>query len=122
MQFGRMSTAVLIVWAVTASASAQDLEDGFFSCVIGSFTLGDIGISNGNYAGPAFDRAFEAWYPFSVDGPTINWGGPLGGISRAGQIVSTVMKEDNDGQLGFDITIQNKDSGNFQTVTCYRAE
>jgi hypothetical protein len=99
-------------------ALSDGLVDGYFSCSIGSFNLGEIAIANGQFAGPVHDRAFENWYPVTVDGPTIIWGGPLGGISSSGQIVSTVLGRDHDDRVGFDITIQNTSSGNFQTITC----
>ena len=101
--------------------AAQTLPDGPYDCWIGSMNLGQIAMKGDRYRGPAFDGAYEGpSYAYSMDGPTITWGGPLGGISLAGTVVSTVAKGGADGTLtGFDITIQNADSGNFQTVTCY---
>lgn len=100
---------------------AQELQDGVFTCTIGSFTLGDIAIAGGKFAGPAYDGKFEGWYPLTTDGQTIVWGGPLGGISAAGEVVATVIKKDGNGSAGFDITLKNKDSGNFQTISCARS-
>ena len=101
----------------TGAARAQELTEGLYTCTIGSFMLGQILIAGGRYAGPAYDQQFEADHPFTTDGPTITWGGPVGGISDAGTIVATVMKDAGGGRIGFDITIQNG-SGNFQTVSC----
>jgi hypothetical protein len=101
-------------------ASATQLADGRYRCVISSFHLGDIEIEGSTYRGPAFDGQFEGDYQFEVtDGNTINWGGPLGGISSDGNtVVSTVLKDAGGGTVGFDITIQNA-RGNFQTISCY---
>lgn len=113
--------ALALMPAQPGASLAQELEDGIFTCTISSFTLGDIAIAEGKYAGPAYDGKFEGWYPLTVDGQTIVWGGPLGGISDAGEVVSTVLKKDRDGRAGFDITLKNRDSGNFQTVSCGRS-
>lgn len=100
--------------------SAASLSDGTFRCVISSYHLGDIQIEGAVYRGPAFDGNFEGDYPFEVtDGGTINWGGPLGGISSDGNtVIGTVLGDAGGGKFGFDITIQNE-RGNFQTITCY---
>lgn len=100
------------------SASAVELEDGLYNCTIGSFFLGQIRIENNMFSGPAFDQKFGESYPFEVtDAGTINWGGPLGGITADGNtVVSTVLGKAGD-QIGFDITIQNS-RGNFQTISC----
>jgi hypothetical protein len=101
-------------------ATAQTLPDGLYDCWIGNMNLGQIAILGDAYSGPAFDNAFGEAHTYTTDGPTITWGGPLGGISEAGTIVSTVIKGEADGTLtGFDIMLQNADSGNFQTVSCY---
>lgn len=87
--------------------------------------LGQIAVQGGLYNEPAHDAQFDAAtaHPVTMDGPTINWGGPLGGISLAGTVVSTVAKSTEDGTFsGFDIMLQNAESGNFQTVTCYAPE
>ncbi len=79
--------------------------------------LGAILIRDGTYSGPAYDEQWGEFYSFEVtDGGTINWGGPLGGISEAGKVVSTVLGKSGS-RIGFDITIQN-DRGNFQTISC----
>ncbi len=109
----------LFLLAGIAVAHAAGLEDGTFRCVIGSAHLGDIKIEDGQYQGPAYDGNFEGSYPLEVtESGTINWGGPLGGISASGKIVSTVLKDAGGGRVGFDIMIQN-DRGNFQTISCY---
>jgi hypothetical protein len=101
-------------------AARQTLPDGLYDCWIGNMNLGQIAIQDSAYSGPAFDGNFEGAYPLTVDGPTITWGGPLGGISATGPVVSTVVKGQEDGSVsGFDIMIQNSESGNFQTITCY---
>jgi hypothetical protein len=103
-------------------AAAQTLPDGLYDCWIGNMNLGQIPIMGDRYNEPALDAQFDeaSAYAYTMDGPTITWGGPLGGISLAGTVVSTVAKGSEDGTLdGFDITIQNVDSGNFQTITCY---
>jgi hypothetical protein len=105
--------------AVAGSAAAQDLTAGLYGCYIGNAFLGEIEIRAGQYRGPAYDQKFEdGWYPFELAGPTINWGGPLGGISEAGSVDASVLKNAGGGKVGFDITIRNKDSGNFQTISC----
>ena len=114
-----MTVLTLLAAAIAAHpAAAQDLADGYFTCTIGNFVLGDIVIDNGRYSGPDLNRHYEDFYPLTVDGPTIVWNGPVGGISESGPIVSTVLKDAGGGKAGFDITIQNKDSGNFQTISC----
>ena len=111
----------LPVLLVASPALSQTLPEGLYDCWISSMNLGQIEMVGGQYRGPALDAAFEdPPQPFTTDGPTITWGGTLGGISAAGTIVSTVVKGHDDGTVsGFDITIQNSDSGNFQTITCY---
>ncbi|MDB5523038.1 MAG: hypothetical protein JWM58_801 [Rhizobium sp.] len=98
---------------------AAELPDGLYDCSISSFRLGQIEISQGVYRGPAHDRNFEGDYPFEVtESGTINWGGPLGGISTGGnKVVSTEIKDAGGGRVGFDIMIQNE-RGNFQTISC----
>lgn len=112
---------ILAVFAVTAAfaagASAAELADGDYGCTIGSAYLGDIRLEKGRFSGPAYDGAFDDSYPFTVDGKVIDWGGPLGGISQAGAIVATVLRNAGGGRIGFDITIKNA-NGNFQTVSC----
>lgn len=95
-------------------AGAEELG-GRYGCWIGGLTmnLGTIEIEGTTYRGPAFDNQWEGDYTFDTDGQVINWGGPLGGITAAGKVVSTVLTKE-----GFDITIQNSDSGNFQTISC----
>lgn len=99
-------------------AAAADIEDGSFTCYLGNMVLGQIELDAGMFRGPAFDGKFEGAYPFEVTASgTINWGGPLGGLSSGGNtVVSTVLKKAGD-QVGFDITIQNS-RGNFQTISC----
>lgn len=102
-------------------AASQTLPDGLYDCWISNMNLGQIEMAGGQYRGPALDADFqEAPQPYTTDGPTITWGGTLGGISASGPIVSTVVKGDADGTIsGFDIMIQSNESGNFQTITCY---
>ena len=115
-----MTRILLAAVLVTAAlpAVAQDLADGAYTCMIGSMNLGEIAISGKTYAGPAFDGKYEGWYPFQTASGTVTWGGPLGGISLAGTVVSSVLTDAGAGRTGFDVTIQNA-SGNFQTVSCY---
>lgn len=100
-------------------AAAVELADGLYGCTLSSYFLGDILIEGGTFRGPAFDGEFGDAYPFEItEGNTINWGGPLGGLSADGnQIVSTVLRNAGGGKIGFDITIQNA-RGNFQMVSC----
>jgi hypothetical protein len=100
------------------TASAAELLDGLYDCRIGSAFLGSIRIEGKTFSGPAYDGKFEGSYPFDAsDGQTIVWGGPLGGITEAGKVVSTVLTDVGKGRIGFDITIQNP-RGNFQTIGC----
>lgn len=110
--------ALLAAFLSVSSAIASELADGEYYCSISGAHLGNIRIEGDRYAGPAYDGAYEAEYPFVVaDGRVINWGGPLGGISDAGEVVSTVLKKAGGGRIGFDITIRNP-RGNFQTISC----
>jgi len=111
--------AAAAVLATAGSALPVELPDGLYGCWISSMMLGQIEIDGEVYRGPAFDQKFEGDYPFEVtDQGTINWGGPLGGISSDGNtVVSTVIKDAGGGRLGFDITIKNS-RGNFQTISC----
>lgn len=115
----RLLLAGSLLAASLATASAQQLEDGMFICTLGSMMLGQIEIADGMYRGPAFDGKFEDSYPIEVtEAGTINWDGPLGGLSSGGnKVVSTVLKNAGGGTIGFDITIQNE-RGNFQTISC----
>jgi hypothetical protein len=110
--------AALLCAAIPFAASAASLENGEYRCVIGSYYLGSIEIKGNKYRGPAFDGNYERSYKFSVAGQTIQWGGPLGGISEAGKVQSTVLKDAGNDRLGFDILILN-DRGNYQTISCY---
>lgn len=106
--------------ATATSALGAELPNGVYGCYIGGNAfLGAIEIAGNVYRGPAFDGQYEGDYPFEVtDGGTINWGGPLGGISSGGnQVVSTVLTNAGNNNTGFDITIQNPE-GNFQTISC----
>lgn len=111
--------AFFAVLFVAGHAAAAELKDGSFTCTLGSMILGQIELEAGMFRGPAFDGEFEGDYPFEVTASgTINWGGPLGGLSSDGNtVVSTVLKKAGD-RIGFDITIQNA-RGNFQTISCY---
>lgn len=111
--------AFFAVLLFAGHAAAADLKDGSFTCTLGSMILGQIELEAGMFRGPAFDGEFEGDYPFEVTASgTINWGGPLGGLSSDGNtVVSTVLKKAGD-RIGFDITIQNA-RGNFQTISCY---
>lgn len=114
----RVLAGALVLLAVQAHAA--ELADGTYRCTIGSYHLGNIEIGGGMYQGPAFDGNYEGSYPLEVtESGTINWGGPLGGISSGGNtVVATVLKDAGGGTVGFDIQIQNA-SGNFQTISCY---
>jgi hypothetical protein len=99
-------------------ASAAKLVDGLYDCTIGTAFLGSIRIDGAMFSGPAYDGKFKDSYPFDAsDGQTIIWGGPVGGITDYGKIVSTVLTDVGKGRVGFDITIQNP-RGNFQTINC----
>lgn len=103
----------------SAAFSAPKLVDGIYTCTISDMNLGEIEIIGAKYRGPAYDQHWEGTYPFEeTPEGTLNWGGPLGGISEAGTVVSTVLTDAGKNRFGFDITIQNK-GGNFQTVSCY---
>lgn len=116
---GRIVAGIVAGAAALAAVplAAQTLADGAYTCTIGSFVLGDIDIRSGSFSGPAYDGAFGEYYPFQVTNGTIAWGGPLGGISAAGTIVSSVLKDAGGGQVGFDVMIRNPE-GNFQQVSC----
>jgi len=115
----RLLPTLSLAW-LAVPAAAQSLPDGLYNCWISNMNLGQIAIQGGAYSGPASDGNFEGAYPLTIDGPTIIWGGPLGGVSATGPIVSTMIKGQADGAVsGFDITLQSNESGNFQTVTCY---
>jgi hypothetical protein len=109
----------MAAFATVGPAASAELPDGRYGCWISSMMLGQIEIEGGVYRGPAFDGKYEGDYPFALtEAGTINWGGPLGGMSSDGNtVVSTVLKDAGDGKIGFDITIQNN-RGNFQTVSC----
>ena len=114
----RYLAAAALVAVLAGKASAAELADGVYNCYISSMMLGQIEIDGAVYRGPAFDQNWEGDYPFQVTAAgTIDWGGPLGGISAAGKVVSTVLKDAGGGTVGFDIMIQN-DRGNFQTISC----
>lgn len=112
-----VSAGALVLLA--GHAHAAELAQGTYRCTIGSYHLGNIEIGAGTYQGPAFDGNYEGAYPLEVtESGTINWGGPLGGISSGGNtVVATVLKDAGGGTVGFDIQIQNA-SGNFQTISC----
>jgi len=117
-----MRSRIVVFFAILTSAghaAAASLEDGSFTCYLGSMVLSQIELDAGMFRGPAFDGNFEGDYTFEVTGAgTIDWGGPLGGLSSDGNtVVSTVLKKAGD-RIGFDITIQNA-RGNFQTISCY---
>ena len=104
---------------LAGQAHAVELAQGTYRCTLSPYHLGDIEIGAGTYQGPASDGNYEGAYPFEVtESGTINWGGPLGGISSDGNtVVATVLKDAGGGKVGFDIQIQNA-RGNFQTVSC----
>jgi len=109
--------ALLAALGPAPAPAAAALDDGAYGCTISGMFLGAIAIRGDSYSGPAYDGKWEAFYPFEVtDAGTINWGGPLGGISEAGTVVSTVLRQSFD-RIGFDIMIQNE-RGNFQTISC----
>jgi hypothetical protein len=102
----------------STSSAAPRLADGTYRCTISNMHLGDMEIMGGEYRGPAYDQEWGNTYSFEETAKgTLNWGGPLGGISAAGKVVSTVLKDAGGGTIGYDIMIQNE-RGNFQTVSC----
>lgn len=101
---------------LATAGSALALADGLYGCRISTFNLGEIRIDGLTYAGPAYDGAFGASHSYVEKDGTITWHGPLGGISAAGTIVSTVLTQSGD-QIGFDVMIRNA-AGRFQTVSC----
>lgn len=114
----RLLLVPLLLLTVQPAHAAGLLPDGVYGCTISNMFLGAIEISGNTYRGPAYDENWGDSYPLDVtDQGTINWGGPLGGISDAGEVVSTVLGKSFGGKVGFDITIRN-DRGNFQTITC----
>lgn len=110
-------TALGLLTLPAMPLAAQTLPDGLYGCYINGSFLGDIAIAGTTYAGPAFDGAFGDYYPFTTASDTITWGGPLGGISAAGTIVSTVLTDAGNNRSGFDVMIQNP-QGNFQMISC----
>lgn len=114
----RLTIIALLLAAAASPSRAEDmLADGIYGCTISTMFLGAIKIEGNTYAGPAYDEQWGESYGFEVTPEgTINWGGPLGGISEAGKVVSTVLGKSGK-QIGFDITIQNE-RGNFQTISC----
>ena len=112
----RLSCAAILA-CVCAPAFGQTLQDGLYACSIGSYLLGDMLISGPTYAGPAHEGAFTGEYTFSTDGPTIIWDGPLGGITLAGTVVSTMIWTAADTSHGYDIMVQ-KPHGEINTVSC----
>jgi hypothetical protein len=111
-----------LLGALAGPAAAQTLPDGLYDCWIGTMNLGQIAVQGGLYNEPAHDARFDAAtaHPFTMEGPTIIWGGPLGGLSGVGTIVSTAAKGEADGTFsGFDVMIEMSESGSFQTVSCY---
>lgn len=115
----RAVLCLLLVSMPVPVYAAPKLADGIYRCTISSMHLGDMEIIGDRYRGPAYDENWEGTYVFEeTDKGTINWGGPLGGISEAGIVVSTVLTDAGKNRFGYDITIQNK-GGSFQTVSCY---
>lgn len=112
--------AAIALMGMAGQALAAELADGTYRCTLGmNAHMGDIEIENGMFRGPAYDGEYGEAYPIEVtEAGTINWGGPLGGLSSGGNtVVSTVLKDAGGGRVGFDITIQ-LESGNFSTVSC----
>lgn len=115
----RMIFVATAVGLAATPALAANLPNGTYVCMLGNANLGSIEIADSIYRGPAYDGQYEGDYPYEVtDQGTINWGGPLGGLSTGGnQVASTVVTDMGGGRYGFDVTIQNS-SGNFQTISC----
>lgn len=105
--------------SLSAPASAVELPDGNYECWLSNMMLGVIQIDGDTYRGPALDDNYEGDHTFELtEAGTINWKGPLGGMSTGGNTVtSTVLKDAGGGRVGFDIQIQNA-RGNFQTISC----
>jgi hypothetical protein len=114
-----MAFAFICLAAATATAAADgQLPDGLYRCTISNMHLGDMEIAGSSFRGPAHDGKWKETYRFELaPNGVIDWGGPLGGISAAGTIVSSVLKSAGKGRVGYDITIRNA-RGNFQTVSC----
>jgi hypothetical protein len=117
-----MKLITLLVPLSVAVAStvhaAPLLKDGIYRSTISNMHLGDMEIMGNSYRGPAYDQQWGDTFSFEeTSGGTLNWGGPLGGITAAGKAVSTVLKDAGGGTIGYDIMIQN-DRGNFQTISC----
>lgn len=97
---------IALASSASPSAAAPLLADGIYYCSISNMHLGDIEIAGNSYRGPAFDKNWEGTYTFEETSEgTINWHGPLGGISAAGKIVSTVLKNAGGNRVGFDVMI-----------------
>lgn len=81
--------------------------------------MGHIRIEGEQYRGPSNDNDADTAYPFEItEGGTINWGGPLGGLSSGGNtVVSSVIKDAGGGAVGFDVIVQTE-TGSFHTVSC----
>ena len=106
--------------ALAAPALGAELADGTYRCTLGiNAHMGDMEISGNSFRGPAYDGDYGDAYPLEVtQAGTINWGGPLGGLSSGGNtVVATVLRDAGGGRVGYDITIQ-LESGNFSTVSC----
>lgn len=105
--------------AASGAERGGTLRDGRSAWSIGSCDPGDIEIEGSVLRGPAHGGAFEGYHRFTIEGTTIAWGKPLGGITLAGTIVGTVAMGDPDGVLaGFYVVVRNAESGNLQTVSC----
>lgn len=108
---------------IAVPASAAALPDGTYTCNLLSGTmlmhLGSIRITGNSYEGPAYDGNYEGQYGYEMtDAGTIHWGGPMGGFEGDGQtIVSSVMADAGNNQVGFDVIIRMP-SGNFTAVSC----
>lgn len=117
LQIRSIPTLLLSVMFVSTAHSSATVKDGIYYCTIGRIHIGSIKLDKGTYSGPAFDGQFDRFQRYTLEDGTITWGGSLGGISLAGEVVSTRVINNGPEELGFEITIKNQ-AGRFQSVLC----